>query len=272
MDHLTDREFDRICTYLSRTLGLNMQSKRVLLECRLSHERERLGCASFSSYFDMVERGADPEITNRFIDLATTHYTYFLRGREQFDFLRTVALPELERSRPRRTWNILCAGCSTGEECYTASMIVEGYSRDHAIPPVRITGVDVSSAAIAKARQAVYHPMHVEKVPSHWLSDYFTRTGETYAVTAPIRRRVAFAQANLCDPGALRRRYDLIICRNVIIYFDERTREQVLDNLYRHLAVSGYLILGHAEILRDRARFDYRKDSVYQKRPEATTL
>ena len=114
--------------------------------------------------------------------------------------------------------------------------------------------------------------MHVEKVPPHWLSDYFTRTGETYTVTAPIRRRVAFAQANLCNPEALRRRYDLIICRNVIIYFDERTREQVLDNLYRHLAVSGYLILGHAEILRDRARFDYRKDSVYQKRPEATAL
>ena len=124
MDHLTDKEFDRVCTHLSRTFGLNMRSKRVLLDCRLSRERERLGFSSFSAYLDKVEAETDPEATARFVDLVTTHYTYFLRERRQFDFLRTTAFPELERSKPNRTWNILCAGCSTGEECYTASMIV----------------------------------------------------------------------------------------------------------------------------------------------------
>ena len=223
MDHLTDKEFDRVCTHLSRTFGLNMRSKRVLLDCRLSRERERLGFSSFSAYLDKVEAETDPEATARFVDLVTTHYTYFLRERRQFDFLRTTAFPELERSKPNRTWNILCAGCSTGEECYTASMIVEDYRRGRDLPPV----------------------------------------------TDAIRRRVTFAQANLNDPDALQRRYDLIMCRNVIIYFDGRTREQVLDSLYRHLAVSGYLILGHAEIIRSRTKFVYRRDSVYQKQPEA---
>ncbi len=269
MDHLTDREFDRVCTYLARTFGLNMRSKRVLLECRLSHERDRLGLPSFSSYFDKVESGADPEATDRFVDLVTTHYTYFLRENTQFDFLRTTALPELELARPHRQWNILCAGCSTGEECYTTSMIVEDYSRKHTIPPVRITGIDISKAAIEKARRAVYHPPHVEKVPPRWLSSYFTHDGETYTVTGPIRRRVTYMQANLSDPEALRRCYDLILCRNVIIYFDNRTREKVIDNLYCHLADSGYLILGHAETIHNQTKFVYRKDSVYQKQSEA---
>ena len=269
MDHLTDKEFDRVCTHLSRTFGLNMRSKRVLLNCRLSRERERLGFSSFSAYLDKVESETDPEATARFVDLVTTHYTYFLRERRQFDFLRTTAFPELERSKPNRTWNILCAGCSTGEECYTASMIVEDYRRGRDLPPVRITGIDISKAAIEKARRATYQFAHVEKVPPRWLSSYFTNDGGNYTVTDAIRRRVTFAQANLNDPDALQRRYDLIMCRNVIIYFDGRTREQVLDSLYRHLAVSGYLILGHAEIIRSRTKFVYRRVSVYQKQPEA---
>lgn len=248
-----------------------MRSKRVLLDCRLSRERERFGFSTFSSYLDAVEAGTDNEVNTRFIDLVTTHYTYFLRESRQFDFLRTTAFPEMEASRPRRTWNILCAGCSTGEECYTTSMIVEDYGRDRDLPPVRITGIDISKGAIEKARRATYQPAHVEKVPPHWLSSYFTRNDGNYTVTGPVRRRVTFAQANLNDPDALRRHYDLIMCRNVIIYFDRKTREKVLDNLHRHLAVSGYLILGHSEIIRSRAKFAYQKDSVYQKQPEAIT-
>lgn len=270
MDHLTDKEFERVCAHLSRTLGLNMRSKRVLLECRLSRERDRLGLPSFSAYLDLIEGGKDPAAQARFVDLVTTHYTYFLRESRQFDFLRTTAFPELERTRAHRTWNILCAGCSTGEECYTVAMLAEDYARSHDIPPVRVTGIDVSEPALEEARRAVYPASRVDKVPARWLKSYFTREGEDFAVAEPIRRRVSFAQANLNDPEALRRRYDLILCRNVIIYFDEPTRERVLDALHRHLALSSYLVLGHAEIVRDRERFAYRGDSIYQKRPEET--
>ena len=150
-----------------------------------------------------------------------------------------------------------------------ASMIAEDYGRGRNLPPVRITGIDISGKAIEKASRATYQPAHVEKVPPRWLSSYFTHNDGNYTVTGPVRRRVTFAQANLNDPDALRRRYDLIMCRNVIIYFDRETREKVLDNLHRHLAVSGYLILGHSEIIRSRAKFVYQKDSVYQKQPEA---
>ena len=269
LDHLTDREFDRTCIYLSHMFGLDMRTKRVLLDCRLSRERDRLGLRSFSAYLDLIEEGTDPEASSRFVDLVTTHYTYFMRETRQFDFLRSTAFPELERTRPIRTWNILCAGCSTGEECYSVSMLVEDYERNHTIPQVRISGVDVSEPALREAREAVYPASRVDKVPSRWLSSYFERKDGDFAVSDRIRRRVSFSRANLAEPEGLKRSYDLILCRNVIIYFDERSREKALAQLHRRLAPSRYLVLGHAEIVHDRTLFAYRGNSIYQKQSEA---
>lgn len=246
-----------------------MRSKRVLLECRLSRERERFGASSFSKYLDLVESGLNAEASARFVDLATTHYTYFLRESGQFEFLRTTAFPELERLRPNRTWNILSAGCSSGDECYSLSMLVEDYARMRSIPNVRITGIDVSEPALRVAREASYPASRLDKVPPRWRASYFEKNGDEYRVVEHIRRRVSFACANLSMEGSLVRKYDLILCRNVIIYFDDQARERALRSLCHHLATSGYLVLGHAEIVRDRAMLAYRGDSIYQKRPEA---
>lgn len=271
MDHLTDREFDRACTYLSRTFGLDMHSKRVLLECRLSRERTRLNLSSFSAYLDLVESDLNPEASNRFIDLVTTHYTYFLRESKQFDFLRNTVFPELERKHPNRPWNILCAGCSTGEECYSVSMLLNDYAQTHRIPPVYITGIDISEPALHEARQAIYPLSRVDKVPPSWLSSYFEPSGENYAVAEPLRKHVSFECKNLSDPNALTKTYDLILCRNVIIYFNDQVRRRVIDMLHRHVAPSSYLVLGHAEIVRDRTQFAYLGNSIYQKQTEAIT-
>ena len=268
MDHFTDREFERASAYLSRTYGLDMRSKRVMLECRLSRERDRLGLPSFDSYLNMVESGKNPEASARFIDLVTTHYTYFFRERKQFEFLRDTAFPKLERGRRRRRWNILCAGCSTGEECYSVSMLVEDYAQTHRIPPVRIHGIDVSEPALREARAAVYPASRVDKVPHRWMMSYFAKSEEGYVVTDRIRKRVSFECANLGGPDPLSGTYDLVLCRNVIIYFDERARSRTLNTLHRHLAPSSYLVLGHAEIMRDRALFSYCGDSIYQKQME----
>ena len=246
-----------------------MRAKRVLLECRLSREQARFGVSSFSSYLDLVESGLNREASDRFVDLATTHYTYFLRESRQFDFLKSTAFPELERTRPHRSWNILSAGCSSGEECYSLSMLVEDYQRTRTIPNVRITGIDVSEPALRTAREAVYPSSRLDKVPPRWKASYFEQHGQDYKVTDSIRRRVSFNRANLSDAASLTRKYDLILCRNVIIYFNDQTRDRVLRMLYDHLASSGYLILGHAEIVRDRSMLAYRGDSIYQKQAEA---
>lgn len=269
MDHLTDREFERACALLSQTYGLDMGSKRVLLECRLSREQARFGASSFSAYLDLVASGLNAEASARFVDLATTHYTYFLRESKQFEFLRTTAFPELERKRPHRPWSILSAGCSSGEECYSLSMLVEDYARTRTAPNVRITGIDVSEPALRVARGASYPASRLDKVPPRWKSSYFEKNGEEYRVTESIRRRVSFSRANLSEKTCLTRKYDLILCRNVIIYFNDHAREQVQRTLCDHLATSGYLILGHAEIVRDRTRLAYKGNSIYQKQPEA---
>lgn len=269
VEHLTDSEFERTCSYLARTYGLNMESKRVLLECRLSRERDRLGLPSFAAYLDVVESGRDPQACERFVNLVTTHYTYFLRESGQFDFIAKTAFPELLAKRPDRPWNVLCAGCSTGEECYGLSMLVEDFARTRSLPPVRITGLDVSKPSIEEARAAVYPAARVDKVPARWLRSYFSERDGSFAVADHVRSRVSFVQGNLADPHALRRTYDLVLCRNVIIYFKDKVRDRVIGMLYDHLAPSCYLVLGHAEIVRERTLFAYRGNSIYQKQPKA---
>ena len=269
---MTDIEFERARSYLAQAYGLDMGSKRVLLECRLARERERLGLPSFSAYLDRIVSGRDRRACNRFVDLVTTHYTYFLRESAQFDFLASTAFPELLDKRPLRPWNILCAGCSTGEECYSVSMLVEDFSQTHAIPSVRIVGIDVSARAIEEARAGVYSAECIEKVPLRWRRMYFNESGGNFAVADGIRSRVTFRQGNLCDDQVLRRTYDLILCRNAIIYLEAGARDQVVGMLHRHLAPAGYLVLGHAEIVRDRSLFAYCGNSIYRKQAKATNV
>lgn len=267
---MTDRDFERACALVSRRYGLDMEAKRILLECRLAHERARLGMPSFSAYLDLLEAGCDSVAETRFADLVTTHYTYFMRESSQFAFLESHAFPELLQRRPGRTWSILCAGCSTGEECYTLSMLVEDYARFHRMPDVRITGIDLSQPAIEEARASTYPEARIDKVPAHWRSTYFARTPEgLFTVNPAIRRRVRFLRANFADEAALAATFDLIFCRNVIIYFHAAAKQRALDALHRHLADDGYLVLGHAEIIRDRDKFAYCGDSIYRKRAKA---
>lgn len=267
---MTDNEFKQICFYLAKTYGLDMESKRVLLECRLARERERLGLPSFAAYLNLIESGRNQQARSRFIDLVTTHYTYFLRESSQFDFLTSTAFPELLKKHPQRPWNILCAGCSTGEECYSLSLIVEDYACTHPIPAVRITGLDVSAPAIEEARAATYPAARIEKVPARWLRSHFAENNQRFTVTGTVRSRVSFEQGNLHDENLLRRTYDLILCRNVIIYFKNQAREQVIRTLHGHLAPAGYLVLGHAEVIRDRTLFTYQGNSIYQKQVKET--
>lgn len=250
-----------------------MDSKRTLLECRLARERDRLQLPSFSAYFDLVESGRNQQERNRFVNLVTTHYTYFLRESAQFKFLFATAFPELLAKRPNRPWNILCAGCSTGEECYSVSMLVEDYARTHPIPSVRITGHRPVATCDRKRRvRPAYPESRINRVPVAGAMRYFVRNGQLYTVAERIRSRVFLAQGNLCDDEVLRRTYDLIMCRNVIIYLKAEVRNRVIATLHRHLAPSSYLMLGHAEIIRERTLFEYQGNSVYRRQAKATNV
>lgn len=271
VEHLTDTDFKRVCAYVSRRYGLAMEEKRVLLECRLSHERERLGLPSFAAYLNLVESGANSEAHRRFVDLVTTHYSYFMRESSQFAFLRDVAFPELQHRSPHRPWSILSAGCSTGEECYTVSMLYEDYALCNPAPGARIRGIDVSEAVLAEARRGVYPEARIAKVPKSWKRRYFAREGDAYAVTDRVRGRVSFLCGNLNEENGLNGHHDVILCRNTIIYLKPEPRKRLVERLHAHLARDGWLVLGHAEIISDRTRFAYQGDSIYRKQEELAT-
>lgn len=272
MDHMTDNEFQRACSLVAQSYGLDMAAKRVLLECRLSREREQLGLSTYSDYLNLIESGEDRPARERFVDLITTHYTYFMRESSQLAFLQDRAFPELLQRKPDRTWRILCAGCSTGEECYTVSMLVEDFTRLHTIPDVKITGIDVSRPALDLARKAAYPRTHVDKSPRHWLAAYFDERDGEFSVAPGIRQRVSFKTANLAEERPFAGTFDLILCRNVIIYFDRKTRQRALESLARHLSEEGYLVLGHAEIASNLGQLAYRGDSIYQRKTEEAPL
>ena len=123
-----------------------------------------------------------------------------------------------------------------------------------------------------KARTAAYPESRINRVPRRWRNAYFVRNGQLYTVAERIRSRVFLAQGNLCDDEVLRRTYDLIMCRNVIIYLKAEVRNRVIATLHRHLAPSSYLMLGHAEIIRERTLFEYQGNSVYRRQAKATNV
>lgn len=232
----------------------------------------RLGFATFGDYFAMVEENPGSPEEQRFIDLITTHYTYFMRESSQFDFIRATAFAELSQRPSNRPWRILCAGCATGEECYDLAMLAEDFSRLHNIPDVFITGIDLSEPALRRARAGVYPASCMTKVPDKWRTMYFENKGNDFKVSDRLRARIRFAQGNLSDPDMLHRTYDLVLCRNTTIYLNRDAKQRVINTLHRHLAHGGYLVLGHAEIISNRSQFEYCGNSIYRKQPKASAL
>ncbi|MFR1640845.1 MAG: CheR family methyltransferase [Eggerthellaceae bacterium] len=229
---MTDSEFEQVRSFLAQTYGLDMDSKRTLLECRLARERDRLQLPSFSAYFDLVESGRNQQERNRFVNLVTTHYTYFLRESAQFKFLFATAFPELLAKRPNRPWNILCAGCSTGEECYSVSMLVRTTREPTRSPPF---ASPASTCRNLRSKRRVRPPIPNRAstgCPVAGAMRTSFRNGQLYTVAERIRSRVFLAQGNLCDDEVLRRTYDLIMCRNVIIYLKAEVRNRVIATLH----------------------------------------
>jgi chemotaxis protein methyltransferase CheR len=263
---------------IHRETGIFMKDgKRILISNRLRRRLRELGLASYEEYYRLLVEGAErpgvpPGVGGelaRFIDAVSTNETYFYRGENHFQALREVVLPELCAGRSRiRVWS---AGCSTGEEPYTIAMIVLengcGWMGD-----LEILATDISTAVIARAREGLYRGRTLRFVPPPILARYFRRvSAEEYLVDEPVRRRVTFRVHNLLKDEPPDADFDLIFCRNVMIYFDRLTQKMLVDETFaRALAADGYLFIGHSESLLGKSeRFRYAgilKSPIYRKR------
>jgi chemotaxis protein methyltransferase CheR len=258
---LTDREFRLFQALVLEQSGIHLTDvKRALLVGRLSKRLRELGLESFEAYYRLIVDGPDKEERVRMINCICTHETHFFREPKQWELLEQTVLPRWreqgeagERPRRIRAWS---AACSSGEEPFTLAMSLLAHLP--ASWDIEILATDLSTAVLERARQAIWSIEKAAEIPADYLKRFMLRGrtdhGGTYAgrmkAGPALRQVVKFQQHNLNEshavPGAP---FDLIFCRNVLIYFSPESKPRVIDHLLSQLAPAGMLFLGHAESL-----------------------
>ena len=255
---LTDAQFKKLGHYIQSELGIRMPpAKRVMLESRLQKRIRALSMSGFEEYLEFVftEDQANGELLHM-IDAVTTNKTDFFREADHFDFLLGRLLPERYadgwgRDRPLNVWS---SASSTGEEPYTLAIVLQEFAEANRDFDYRILGTDISTAALDRGRKATYTEERVAPVPSAYLKKYFLRSKDKEAklvrVKPALRSKVFFHRLNLmAEDFGIQDRFEVIFCRNVIIYFDRPTQAVLLQKLFNYLRPGGYLFLGHSETL-----------------------
>lgn len=257
-DRLSDHGFAKIAELIESHLGIKMPvTKKSMIQSRLLRRARDLGLGSVEDYSDYLFRGHVDAELQQLTDLVTTNKTSFFREAEQFEILVHHLMPELAgaAARERKPLRVLSAGCATGEEVYTLGMVLADAAEQGLAPrSYSITGTDVSTRALAKAKDAVYREADVEPVPLALRKKYLLRgkdrDKQQVRIGPEIRSRAQFAHWNFMTPECpLREAFHAVFFRNVMIYFDRATQERVVSRLCRLLVPGGYLLIGQAETL-----------------------
>ena len=272
---MSDDEFSLFSNLIYSQLGIKMPpSKKLMLTSRLNKRLKALGYRSYKDYYDfiMTESGTSCEF-NRMIEAVTTNKTDFFRESAHFDLLMRTILPELKEGDSYKKKGILkawSAGCSTGEEAYTLAMVMSeffsGRNREFSI-----FATDISIKVLKTGMNAIYKEETIGPVSPEMRKKYLLRgTGDNtgmFRIVPELRSRITFKQLNLMDDVfKVDRDFDIIFCRNVIIYFDKPTQVKLFEKFYNHLNPGGYLFIGSSETLYGVSdRFKPAGPTVYRK-------
>jgi chemotaxis protein methyltransferase CheR len=242
--------FGALKRFLIKNSGLCLDDdKQYLAESRLAPLLHRHNFSDVDGLVRRLERGPDRQLVRDVIEAMTTNETFFFRDRAPFDNFCQVILPHLVKARAaQRSIRIWCAACSTGQEPYSLAMILDEQVRKLGGWNIDILATDIASHVLDVAREGVYSQFEVQRgLPISMLLRYFQQKGDRWQVVEHLRSRVRFEEGNLISNFTDRGRFDVIFCRNVLIYFDVPTKRTVLDRLRHCLDDDGYLVLGAAE-------------------------
>lgn len=266
---ITDREFNELVLFIRDNFGINLGGKRKLIEGRMSTHITEAGHESFGDYLDQVFHDPTGQELANLINRLTTNHTYFFREEAHFHFLRQTVLPELERTVRDRDIRIWSAGCSSGEEPYSIAMTLhDHFGTSRTLWDSQVLATDISSKVLQLARQGRYPSASLESLPAGWGARYFHDVqADTVEVIEQIRRDVVFRSLNLIqDTFPLRRCFHVIFCRNVMIYFDRQTKNELIKRFFQQTEPGGYLFIGHAETLdKEETGYCYVKPAVFRK-------
>jgi chemotaxis protein methyltransferase CheR len=269
---LSDRQFRIISGILYDRCGIKLtEGKEGLVKARLAKRLRHLGFANFDQYLDHLKRDSASGELYTMIDALTTNKTSFFREEEHFHYLRDKILPAVrQRGGKFRIWS---AASSSGEEPYSIALLLKTQWPDIHKYDVKILATDISTRVLEQAKAGVYKADMVSDVPRPILNRFFTASGPAanreYRVNDDVRSLIRFARLNLMEDWPMSGPFDLIFCRNVMIYFDKETQQRLVRRFWQLLEPEGYLFVGHSESLTTTSKdYKYIQPAVYLKRLE----
>jgi chemotaxis protein methyltransferase CheR len=245
---LSRQEFSQFQRFIYEAAGISLSSTKKALVCaRLAKRVEHYELANYGEYFRLLASGAAPEEVQTAVDALTTNETYFFREPKHFDWLRRLATTERDRSQPFRVWS---AATSTGEEAYSSAMVLADCLGNAAW---EVVGSDISRRVLERARRGHYPMQRTSHIPEGYLKRFCMKgvneQDGTLLVQRELRERVRFCQVNLNASLPQLGPFDVIFLRNVMIYFNDETKRQVVSRLVAQLKARGALLIGHSESL-----------------------
>ena len=246
---MTPQDYDFLRKFLKERSGLELSTdKQYLVESRLTPLARKTGLAGISDLAQKLRSGATA-LATEVVEAMTTNETFFFRDKIPFDHLRETVVPALLKARgSRRRLRIWCAASSTGQEPYSIAMCLKEMSTELAGWHVEIVATDLSVGVLEKSKAGLFSQFEVQRgLPIQLLVKYFTQVGELWQINADIRAMVQHRQLNLLQDFSHLGKFDVIFCRNVLIYFDPETKSMIFDRLCQSLEADGVLALGAAE-------------------------
>jgi len=271
---ISQDDFLKFQEYFYRKTGIRFEdSKRYFVDKRLVERIGHSGSANFWEYFSKLRFEADGIEMQALVNLMTINETYFFRKHYQFDCLVNSILPEIvARKKDKSPIRIWALPSSSGEEAYTIAMCVIERWRGIEHHDVEIISSDIDTSILALARAGLYSARSTMHVPEGYLRKYFKKVGAGFQIDDSLRSAVEFTRVNLQDPSDVRpyRNFDVIFCRNLLIYFDDVSRKQAAETFYDAMRPGGFILLGHSESMsRISSLFQVRKfeDAIVYQRP-----
>lgn len=266
---ITDGEFQRIVTYVKQHYGIDLSQKRVLVGGRLENYLARNGYANYNELMAKVEHNPKGSEATDLVNILTTNHTYFMREFEHMDYLKKNVLPQIKaKEAARKDVRIWSAASSTGEEPYTIAMVLKDFfGMDHSGWDTRVLATDLSTKVLQQAQRGKYLKEQIDPLPENWKRRYFKRlNGLEYQAAPELKKEVIFRQFNLMNPFPFRKKFHVVFMRNVMIYFDDATKQELLRKVYDYLEPGGYLFVGTTESIdRKGNNFQYIEPSIYRK-------
>jgi chemotaxis protein methyltransferase CheR len=245
-------DFDLICRILKERSGLLLaKDKAYLLESRLLPVARKWKFANFEELAKVIRTRPDEALLRDVTEAMTTNESFFFRDVKPFDQFRDIVLPHLLSARSQtKSFRIWSAACSSGQEPYSLAMILNENASKLQGWRIEIVATDLSTEILTRAREGMYSQFEVQRgLPIQYLLKYFQQNGDRWQINKQIRDMVQYRPFNLLQPMAPLGRFDVVFCRNVLIYFDQPTKTKVLDGIAGQMADDGFLYLGGAETI-----------------------